>query len=194
MKGEVVILNHFEEDKNRKKSNPFDFLKDEDFEKIFDELHRIFDNFDFREMIEDMLRDGFDPNKRFIHGFSLNIGSDGKPRFQEFGNKKIKSPSGEPVLSDEREPLTDIIEGREDVAVTVEIPGVDKEDIDLNVTEKKLEIRVESSRRKYHKIVDMPCNVKPKTTKATYKNGVLDIVIKRFEKKKPGEGYSVNID
>jgi HSP20 family protein len=187
-------LNHFEEDKNKKKNNPFDFLKDEDFEKIFDELHRMLDNFDFKEMIEDMLRDGFDPNKRFIHGFSLNIGSDGKPRFQEFGNKKIKSLSGEPVLSDEREPLTDIIEGREDVAVTVEMPGVDKSDIDLNVTEKKLEIRVNSPTRKYHKIVDMPCNVKPKTTKATYKNGVLDIVIKRFEKKKSGAGYKVNID
>jgi HSP20 family molecular chaperone IbpA len=41
--------------------------------------------------------------------------------------------------------------------------------------------------------VDIPCNVKPKTTKATYKNGILDVVVKRKGKKKPGEGYRVNI-
>ena len=40
----------------------------------------------------------------------------------------------------------------------------------------------------------MPCNVKPKTTKATYKNGVLDVVIARKEKMKPGKGFKVNID
>jgi HSP20 family protein len=184
----------FNKDRNRRRKNPFDFIDDEEFDKIFDEMQKMFDNIDFKEMIEDMLRSGFDPNKRFIHGFSLNIGSDGKPKFQEFGNRSIKSPTGEPILSEEREPLTDIIEGDEDVAVTVEIPGVEKEDIDLNITEKKLEIRVNNPKRKYHKIVNIPCNVKPKTTKATYKNGVLDIVIKRAQKKKPGEGHRVNID
>jgi len=184
----------FNRDRNKRRKNPFDFINDDEFEKIFEEMQRMFENIDFKEMIEDMMRNGFDPNKRFIHGFSLNIGSDGKPKFQEFGNRSVKSPSGEPILSDEREPLTDIIEGDDDVAVTVEIPGVEKEDIDLNITENKLEIKVNNPKRKYHKRVEIPCNVKPKTTKATYKNGVLDIVIKRVEKKKPGEGYRVNID
>jgi HSP20 family protein len=180
--------------RDRKRKNPFDFISDEEFERIFEEMQRMFDNIDFKDMIEDMFRSGFDPNKRFIHGFSLNIGSDGKPKFQEFGNRPIKSSKGEPVISDEREPLTDVIEGDEDVAVTVEIPGVEKDDIDLNITQKKLEIKVNNPIRKYHKIVDIPCDVKPKTTKATYKNGVLDIVIKRIEKKKPGDGFKVNID
>ena len=187
-------MDPFNRDRNKRRKNPFDFINDDEFEKIFEEMQRMFENIDFKEMIEDMMRNGFDPNKRFIHGFSLNIGSDGKPKFQEFGNRSVKSSTGEPVLSDEREPLTDIIEGDEDVAVTVEIPGVEKEDIDLNITENKLEIKVNNPKRKYHKRVEIPCNVKPKTTKATYKNGVLDIVIKRVEKKKPGEGYRVNID
>jgi len=46
---------------------------------------------------------------------------DGKPRIEDFGNKPIKSPDGEQLISEEREPLTDIIEGDEDVAITVEI-------------------------------------------------------------------------
>ena len=80
------------------------------------------------------------------------------------------------------------------MAVTIEIPGVEKEDIDLEVTEDTLEINVDNPNRKYHKIIDLPCKVKPKTTKASYKNGVLDIVIKRKEKKKEGEAYHVSIE
>ena len=187
-------MDPFNRDKDRRRrKNPFDFIDDEDFERIFDEIQRMFESTDFKDMIEDMFRGGFDPNKRFIHGFSMNMGPDGKPRFQEFGNRPTKTPTGEPVISDEREPLTDIIEGDEDVAITVEIPGVEKNDIDLNVTEDILEITVDNPKRKYHKRVDIPCNVKPKTTKATYKNGVLDVVVKRKGKKTPGEGFKVNI-
>jgi HSP20 family protein len=53
---------------------------------------------------------------------------------------------------------------------------------------------VDTPQRKYHKKMEFPCDVIPKTTKATYKNGILDIVIKRKEKKKPGSGYKVNIE
>ena len=188
-------MNPFDEDNNkRRRKSPFDFINDEDFERIFDEMQRMFESRDFKDMIEDMFKGGFDPNKRFIHGFSMNVGPDGKPKFQEFGNRPTKNETGEPILSEEREPLTDIIEGDEDVAITVEIPGVEKNDIDLNVTEDFIEIKVNNSIRKYHKRVELPCDVKPKTTKATYKNGVLDVVIKRKEKKRPGEGYKVNID
>jgi len=189
------------DDKNRKRRNPFDFMNDDEFEKIFehmqDEINRLFNEDDFKHIMEDMMRnmnETGNPNKRFVHGFSLNVGPDGKPRIQEFGNRPVKKPEGGPTISDEREPLTDIIEGDNDVAVTVEIPGVEKKDIDLNVKPDYLEIRVDSPNRKYHKRLDLPCDVKPKTTKATYKNGILDIVIKRKEKKKPGEGYRVNIE
>lgn len=178
----------------RKRKNPFNFIDDDEFERIFDEMQKIFENTNFKEMIEEMVRGGFEPNKRFVRGFSINIGPDGKPKIQEFGNRPTRTPTGDSIISEEREPLTDIIAGDEDVAVTVEIPGVEKKDIDLNVTGDALEITVDNPKRKYHKRLDLPCNVKPKTTKATYKSGVLDVVIKRREKKKPGEGYQVNIE
>jgi len=134
------------------------------------------------------------PGKPYVHGFKVQLGPDGKPRIEDFGNRSTKSPDGVPTISDEREPLTDIIEGDNDVAITVEMPGVEKDDIDLNATIDTLEIKVDTPQRKYHKRLDLPCNVKPKTTKATYKNGVLDVVIKRKDKKKPGSGYKVNIE
>jgi HSP20 family protein len=187
-------MDPFGRDKDkRRRRNPFDFIGDDEFERIFDEMQKMFDSTNFKEMIEEMLRGGLDSNKRFVHGFSINIGPDGKPKIQEFGNRPLKTPEGDSTISEEREPLTDIIEGDDDVAVTVELPGVKKEDIDLDVTNDSLEIKVDTSNRKYHKKLGLPCDVMPKTTKATYKNGVLDVVIKRREKKKPGEGYKVNI-
>lgn len=178
--------------RDRRRRNPFRFFDDDFFEKFFDE--RLFE--DIERMAEELFRalSKAEPGKSIVRGFKFTIGPDGKPRLEEFGNRTIETPEGEPAISDEREPLTDIIEGEEDVAITVELPGVEKEDIDLTVTEDTLEIRVDSARRKYHKVIELPCKVKPKTTKATYKNGVLDIVIKRKEKKREGEGYKVTIE
>ncbi|OYT57776.1 hypothetical protein B6U70_02030 [Euryarchaeota archaeon ex4484_162] len=175
----------------RRKRNPFDFFgfDDEDFERIFEEMQRMLER-----MFRDIPFDQIEWNKPFVHGFSIRIGPDGKPKIEEFGNKPSITPDGERIISEEREPLTDVIEGDEEVSVTVEIPGVEKDDIDLRVTEDSLEINVDTPQRKYHKIVELPCEVKPKTTKATYKNGVLDVVIKRKEKKKKGEKYRVSIE
>ena len=188
-------MDPFKKDRDRRKKNPFDnFGFDEDFLKDIFNDDRIMD--DIRRMTEEMMKmfRNAQPGKPIVHGFKIQFGPDGKPRIEDFGNRTIKSAKGEPAISEEREPLTDVIEGDDDVAVTVEIPGVEKNDIDLNVTEDRLEISVDTSQRKYHKNIDLPCDVLPKTTKATYKNGILDVVIRRKEKKKPGEGYRVNIE
>jgi HSP20 family protein len=190
-------MNSYDEDRDRRRRrrNPFDiFGFDDDFIRDIFNDDRVMD--DFKRMAEEMMKmfSGAQPGKPIVHGFKIRFGPDGKPKIEDFGNKPIKSPNGEPLISEEREPLTDIIEGDNDVAVTVEIPGVEKNDIDLNITKDTLEIKVDTPQRKYHKVLELPCDVIPNTTKATYKNGILDIVIKRKEKKKPGSGYKVNID
>ncbi len=186
-------MDPFDEEDNRRKKNPFDFIGDKEFEKIFEEVQKMFNSNNFKDLMEDMLKNGIDPNKKFVHGFSVNIGPDGKPKIQEFGNRPRRTPKGISKISDEREPLTDIIESENDIAITVEIPGVEKQDIDLNVTDEELEINVNVPHRKYHKVVDLPCDVKPKSTKATYKNGILDIVIEKREKSKDKSGFKVSI-
>ena len=180
-------------EKRRRRRNPFDFFDDDFIRDLLDD-DRVMD--DIRRMTEEMMRmfSNAQPGKPVVHGFKIHYGPDGKPIIEDFGNKQIKSPEGEALISEEREPLTDIIEGDEDVSITVEIPGVEKEDIDLNATNDALEIKVDTPQRKYHKKLILPCDVLPKTTKATYKNGILDIVLRRREKKKPGEGFKVNIE
>jgi HSP20 family protein len=186
--------------RRKRRKYPFDSIGEDEFEKIFaqmqEEIQRLMESDKLKDYMEEMLKNFGEGsfNKRFVRGISFKIGPDGKPRIQEFGNRPIKSAKGQPTISDEREPITDIIESDEDVAVTVEIPGVEKNDIDLKVTNDTLKIKVDKTQRKYHKTLDLPCDVIPNTTKATYKNGILDIVIKRKEKRKPGKGFHVNIE
>jgi len=176
-------------DRQRRK-DPFDFFgMDNDFEQFFRQFERMWEKA-FQNIPIDEMQQG----KSFIHGFSINIGPDGKPRFQEFGNHHKKIAKGQPSISEEREPITDIIEDDEEISITVEIPGVEKQDIDLNVTENNLEIFVNNPERKYRKVIDLPCDVLPMTSKATYKNGILDVVLKRKERKKDNRSFNVDVD
>ncbi len=147
---------------------------------------------EFRKLVDEMQRNlqeafkgiGNDPSKSFVSGFSVKVGPDGKPNFATFGNKPTVKPAtvggGLPVInSDEREPLTDVIDDGKRIAITMEIPGVTREDIDLNMTETELEISVDNERRKYHKRVKLPAKVDPTTTTATYTNGILDVTVQK---------------
>lgn len=183
-------MDPFRRDRNRRRKDPFDiFGFDSEFERMFREMERMMERA-FR-----MPSNKLEPGKSFVRGFSIRVGPDGKPHIEEFGNHQVSSDKGETSISDEREPLTDVMEGSKDISVTVELPGVEKEDIDLRVTEDELEITVDTPQRKYHKTVEFSGEVKPKTTKATYKNGILDVVVQRKKvEQKEDEGYHVNID
>jgi len=122
--------------------------------------------------------------KPIVRGFSIRIGPDGKPEIREFGTKPetIKQEGIE-----ERKPLIDVMETDEGVHVIAEMPGVNKEDIDVNASETSVEIKAEGENRKYYEVVDMPCEVIPDSAKARYNNGVLEIVFKKKYPKKEGK-------
>jgi len=197
-------MDPFDDENHEKKKNPHDpFRGDDDiFRDIFndDKIRDIFNDNrimdDIKKMAEEMMKmfTNAQPGKPIVHGYKIEFGPDGKPQIEDFGNRSVRSPEGVPTISDEIEPLTDIIEGENDVAITVEIPGVEKDDIDLIATEDALEIKVDSPKRKYHKRIELPCNVKTKSTKATYKNGILDIVLDKKDKKKDHGGFKVSIE
>ena len=176
--------------RKRRRRDPFNFFGiDDEFDRIFREMEHMMNRM-FRDFDSNWIR----PGSSFIHGFNIHFGSDGKPHIDQFGHRPVKTSEGKRSISDEREPLIDVIEGDEDVSITVEIPGVEKEDIDLNVTKNNLEISVDNPKRKYHRLIDLPCDVLPKTSKASYKNGILDIVIKRKEEKRKSDGFRVSIE
>lgn len=147
----------------------FDFDVDEYFEKMRRYLDRLFHT---------ALRGEAEIRGPFIYGFTMRIGPDGKPHIQEFGNTKpyLMGRKGEGLG---REPITDITESEGEVYVTAEIPGVEKKDIDIRLTEDTLTIDVKNPKRRYYKSITLPCAVDPDSAKATYKNGILDITIKK---------------
>lgn len=161
-----------------------------DFRKMADEMQR-----NLQEALRSM---GQDPSRSFVSGFSVKVGPDGKPTFNTFGNKPAVVPSGATakggipkITTNEREPLTDVIEDVRQVAITMELPGVEKKDINVHMTDDELEISVDNELRKYHKRVRLPTKVDPKTTKATYTNGILDVTVQKRSAGKSGMKISV---
>jgi HSP20 family protein len=144
---------------------------DEEFNKMMDRMNRIFDEF------MKFAPGEVEPGKPFVYGFSVRIGPDGKPHIQEFGN----TPAAVRAHTDERKPIVDVFETDDEVQVIAEMPGVEKEDIELNATETTLEIRAKGETRQYSELVDLPAEVDPDSSKASYKNGVLEVILKKKE-------------
>jgi len=139
-----------------------------------------------------MLVDGNTYHRPFTGGFKLTVDENGKPKFEKIdSNRIIENPIS--IRPDEREPHIDMIEGDEEIAVTVEIPNIRKEDIDLRITEDKLEIKVKNPAERFYKALKLPSKVDPDTARATYRNGILDIVIRRKEGAREGI-HHVKID
>ena len=181
-------MNPFDNWNNRKRT-PFDsFNFDDHFYEIFREMERMMER-TFKDFNSNMI----EPGKPFVYGYNIHVGPDGKPEIQEFGSKPLKQIEGTDEQTLKREPLTDVIEGETDVSVTIEIPGVKKEDIDLRVYDNSIEIKVNDPNRNYHRDIALPCDVYAKTTKATYKNGILDIQIKKKQRSSDNNGHRISI-
>lgn len=96
-----------------------------------------------------------------------------------------------------RKAFVDVQETDKDVIVTAELPGMEKDDIELTVTSERVEIKAEKKEetteeketykaygRRYagfYRSVPLPTMVKADDVKATYKNGVLEVVLPKKE-------------
>jgi HSP20 family protein len=112
-----------------------------------------------------------------VFGFSIKTALGGKPIVEPFGNIK-KTPKG-PTVEEEREPITDVFDEEDEVRVYAEMPGVNEEDIKVDLREDILDISAQSGDRKYHKEVFLRTKVKTATLTQRYKNGILEIRIKK---------------
>ncbi len=135
----------------------------EDFDKIFELQKKRFDNI-FSE-----LRDT--PNS---YGYVLKVGSDGIPRITEFGNK--------PELTNKPDTNFDEIVDKDTIKYVLEMVGLEKEDIKIDIVENTITINAERGSRKYSETIPLKYKVYGKP-KATYKNGILEIIFKKYQPK-----------
>jgi HSP20 family protein len=171
-----------------------DFFEFGDIDREFERMREFMDRITKRAIRGELSQGEYGP---YVYGFSMRLGPDGKPRIEEFGNTKpprrLESGEKEEFEIAEREPLTDIIESDDSVSITLEIPGVDKDEIELRVEEDTVSINVDTPQRKYFKEVPLKAKIDPNTSKATYKNGVLDIILKK-KRTKDTKGKRLKID
>ena len=136
-----------------------------------------------------------------VYGYSMTIGPDGKPKVREFGNVRslggpggVSAPGATRELRAEREPLADVVTSDKEVKVVVEMPGIDKRDIKVNVYDNSVEIfTIDTSQRKYRRVVELPEETDLETAKSTYRNGILEITFSKKESPKQ-KGKQINIE
>lgn len=94
------------------------------------------------------------------------------------------------AMKEMREPLVDIFEEEKAIKIYVELPGEEKEDIKLNTTEDKLEIKAKN----FHKTVELPeRHFAIETMSSEYKNGVLEITIPKGKQLREKDARNVKM-
>ena len=78
-----------------------------------------------------------------------------------------------------------------DIVFTIDMPGVEKKDIDITVLEHSILVKSESNGRKYNYARKFKPSVDENSATATFKNGVLDISIKKIESKEIGKQVKI---
>jgi HSP20 family protein len=121
-------------------------------------------------------------NLRGVYGFSVRsgLGEQGQREFkvEPFGNIR-KTPAGETVVEQLREPMVDVHEESEHVLVLAEIPGVSKKDVQLALCGDRLTISAQRGQTNYRKEVELPERFSEDKMSWDCKNGILKIRLER---------------
>lgn len=109
-------------------------------------------------------------------------------------------PAAQGPVERYRKPFIDIAETDKEVIATVDMPGLNKEDIKINLTEDRLEISAETKQDEekkekgyiykerrsgsYYRSISLPSSIDSDNAKASYNNGVLEIKMPKTDIKK----------
>jgi HSP20 family protein len=161
---------------------------DDEFDRIFKRMSSSF--FDIDDVFEEFKGNSsnFGP---FYYGYTMSVGPNGKPIVKEYGNVK----PGLLPSSDTREPVVDTIVDEKEklVKLVAEMPGVEKTDVKILVQDKSVDISAEHGTKKYHVKIPIKYKVDENSAKASYKNGILELVFKLIEDEKP-KGKKVEVE
>jgi HSP20 family protein len=98
-------------------------------------------------------------------------------------------------------PKLDVSEGRKNIIVKAEIPGIDSKDLDISIDGLRLNIRGEKKQEQtedeetYYRVersrtVELPAEVDPDKVDASYRKGILKI---KLRKTKPSETKRIKV-
>ena len=99
----------------------------------------------------------------------------------------------QPIMAKPKHEGTMSYEDRDkDIVFTIDMPGVSKKDIDINIEEHSITVKAENGgKRRYNYSRKFKPAVDPETAKATFTNGVLDITVTKVESKPTGRKVAI---
>jgi HSP20 family protein len=119
---------------------------------------------------------GLPKGARGVYGVSIRTMA-GKPVIETFGN--IRETAKGPVVEEVREPIVDVFDEEDHIRLIAELPGVSEDNIKIEVTGDILNLTASDTDKKYAKEILLPSKVNPQSLKNTYKNGILEITLKK---------------
>ncbi len=195
------------------------------FDDMFKEFEKMFREIEQR--MQEMMKEAFSPEawdvdprkwdnapnvKTYYWGYRAEIGPDGVPRIETFGNvappmlpltdgttvvetpeEDLASSTDKPRLS--AEPITDVIVDDQDdvIRVIMELPGVTDKNVKIDVTESTLKVEANSEFKRFYKEVTFPHAIDPKSMKKTIKNGILELKFKFKNEKEPKRRFRIRL-
>ena len=114
---------------------------------------------------------------RGVYGFSVRMGLGGGPDFrvEPFGNLRRDRSTGESVVEEVREPLVDVFDEGDRLLIVAELPGVDPEDVRVDVGDGLLTLRAERAERKYRKSIEVPRGTERDRLSVSCNHGIVEI-------------------
>ncbi|MGI0141881.1 MAG: Hsp20/alpha crystallin family protein [Candidatus Micrarchaeales archaeon] len=168
----------------KKIEDPFTYLNnfftsDENMKNLFNAL--------VIELMESMEEQS--KNAPVTYGVNFTM-KNGAPSITQSGGIKIVNGT---VRTEEREPLVEVLGNERQISVIAEVPGANKSDIKLKYEPAILEISAagKDTGRNYFKKVTLPYHMEARRIKAKYTNGVLEVTIRRGNKKVNSEYIAI---
>jgi len=160
---------------------------DDQFENTFRRLsNRFFNSGDIFENLGGQVQT-YGP---YYYGYEMTMGPDGHPHVKEWGNVR---PSNALSSGESREPYVDetLDEKIGILKLVMEMPGIEKSDIQVNVADNTVSISAKHGERKYGTNVPLKYKIDENSVKAKYLNGILELTFKIAEAKPKGKLVSV---
>ncbi len=117
-----------------------------------------------------------DKDLKGVFGFSVKMGLGGEGvKVEPFGNVGKDKTTGKSVVQEIREPLVDVFEETDHVLLVAEMPGIEVEDVHIDLQDDILTLSAQRGDKKYRKEILLPGEFEKKDISVSGKNGIVEI-------------------
>ena len=120
---------------------------------------------------------GSDKRLKGVYGFSVKsaLGEQGGVKIEPFGNIRRDEEGKLVEVQQIREPMVDVFDESDHLLIIAEVPGIEQEDVRLELQDDILIFSAEKGDSKYRKELLLPASFSSAQMSFTCRNGILEI-------------------